>query len=371
MTPPLLPFDPIAATPTVRRSLASPSALVTTIALHPHQTIAHEQTMEVLTSPADHPFVLVVGPGGVGKTSLIALLDNALHYEARADMAADPSLRPAIVVDAPTASTAQYDFVELWVRIIAAAERPPDGVVGHSVLALGKAAAISGARGDRPKDLFRLAVQACRNRGVRTILLDEANHVSVLAGSARAPEQLDKLKDFAKAADVRILLVGAFPVLAVRDISFQVARRIRTVPFLSYDASVKRELAAFRSAASQLLEVMDGLQVSLDDDLVDYLHEGSAGCVGNLRNWLVAAEHHVRRRSRAGNLRAVLAATRLPASSLRQARDEISLGREILAGERRAAPERPYTPPRTASGQLLKPGEAIPVRLEMPELSRA
>jgi len=371
VTPPLLPLDAVAATPTMRRAIATHSALVSTIARHPHQTIAHEQTMEVLTSPADHPFVLVVGPGGVGKTALIALLDNALHYEARDEMAADPSLRPAIVVDAPTASTTQYDFVELWARIIAEAERPPDGVVGQSVLALGKAAALSGARGDRPKDMFRLAVQACRNRGVRTILLDEANHVSVLAGSARAPEQLDKLKDFAKAADVRILFVGAFPLLAVRDISFQLARRIRTVPFLSYDASNERERKAFKSAASQLLDVMDGIDVSLDDDLVDYLHEGSAGCVGNLRNWLVAAEHHVRRNPRARGLRAILKATTLPPSSLRQARDEIALGREILAGERRPAPERPYSPPRTASGQSLKPGEPIPERLQMPEPSVA
>lgn len=371
MTPPLLALDATHATPTFRRAAAAHSPLAATIARHPHLAVTHEQTMEVLTSPADHPFVLVVGPGGVGKTALITLLDNALHFEARADMEADPSLRPAIVVDAPAASTAQFDFVELWVRVIAAAERPPDGVVGLSVLALGKVAALSGARGDRPKDMFRLAVQACRNRGVRTILLDEANHLSVLAGSARAPEQLDKLKDFANAAGVRILLVGAFPVLAFRDISFQVARRIRTVPFLNYDATKTRELAAFRSAASQLLGVMEGVSVALDDELVAYLYEGTAGCVGNLRNWLVQAEHHMRRQARAHDLRAVLKVTAYPGSTLRQAREEIAFGREILIGERRAAPERPYNPPRTASGQVLKPGEGIPVRLKMSETSGA
>lgn len=366
-TPPLLPLDALPVTPSARRSRSAQSALAATVARHPHLTIAHEQTMEVLTSPADHPFVLVVGPGGVGKTALISLLDNALHYEARSEMEADPSFKPAIIVDAPASSTAQFDFVGLWERVIAAAERSPDGVVGDSVLALGKAAAVSGARGDRPKDMFNAAVRACRNRGVRTILLDEANHLSVVAGSARAPEQLDRLKDFAKAAAVRILLVGAFPALAFRDISFQVARRIRTVPLLGYDGSSVRQLAAFKSAASQLLEVMRGVDVVLDDELVAYLHHGSAGCIGNLRNWLVEAEHHMARQPRAHDLRAVLRVTAYPESTLRQARDEIEAGRMMLAGERPAVPERPYSPPRTASGQILKPGEAIPHRLQMPE----
>lgn len=371
MTPPLLPLAAIAALPSMRRPRPVQSQLAATIARHPHLTIAHEQAMEVLTSPADHPFVLVVGPGGVGKTALISLLDNALHYEARAEMEADPSFKPAIIVNAPASSTAQFDFVGLWRRVIAAAERSPEGIIGDSVLALGKTAAISGARGDRPKDMFKAAVRACHNRGVQTILLDEANHLSVVAGSARAPEQLDKLKDFANAAGVRILLVGAFPVLAFRDISFQVARRIRTVPLFGYDATNARQLAAFKSAATQLLEAMHGVDVALDEDLVAYLHRGSAGCVGNLRNWLVQAEHHMTRQARAHDLRSVLKLTAYPESTLRQARDEIEAGRLVFAGERPAAPERPYNPRRTASGQILKPGEATPERLQMPEVSGA
>ncbi|HYK95423.1 MAG TPA: AAA family ATPase [Candidatus Dormibacteraeota bacterium] len=345
--------------------MSEPSALAATIAKHPRLTIALEQTMEVLTSPADHPFVLVVGPGGVGKSQLVQLLDNTLHWEASSLMEADPSFKPCIVVEAPASSTAHFDFLRLWERIIERAEGESRGIIGESSLALGKVAAVNGARGNRETDLFTAAVRACRSRTVQTILLDEANHLSVLAASARAPEQLDKLKDFAKSAGVRILLVGAFPVLAFRDISFQVARRIRTVPFLGYEVTSKRERAGFRAAAAQLLVAMRGEPVSLDDDLAAYLHEGSAGCVGNLRNWLVQAEHHMLRQPKARNLRGVLRVTAYPPGTLRQARQEIEAGKEILAGVRPPVPERPYSPPRTASGQRLKPGEAHPTRLVM------
>lgn len=366
MTPPVLTFDAVAAT-TASPIPAAGSVLATSVVIHPHLTIAHERTMEVLTSPADHPFVLVVGPGGVGKSALIRQIDNALHYEARHEMEADPSLRPAIAVDAPASWTGRFDFVSLWLRIVEAAEGSADRITGESVISLGIPAAVNGFRGDRPKDMYRAAVKACRNRHVRTILLDEANHLSVLAGSARAPEQLDVLKDFAKAAGVRILLVGAFPVLAFRDISFQVARRIRTVPFLGYEASQVRELGGFRIAAQRLLALMPGVDVELDEELLGYLHAGSAGCVGTLRNWLVEAEHHMSRQQAARDFRAVLRVTAYPESTLRQARAEIEFGKQVLAGEVAPKAERKYVAPRTASGQVLKPGEARPVRHEMPE----
>jgi len=369
MTPPVLLHDPIAAVPRLSPipSRGTTSPLASTVVPHPHLRIAHDRTMEVLTSPADHPFVLVVGPGGVGKTALIQTIDNALHYEARHEMALDPSLRPAIRVDAPASWTGQFDFVGLWQRVVEAAEGPADRITGDSVISLGIRAAVNGHRGDRPKDMQRAAVRACVNRGVRTILLDEANHLSVLAGSVRAPDQLDVLKDFANVAGVRILLVGAFPVLAFRDISFQVARRIRTVPFLGYAATVERERKGFRQAAAKLLGLMNGANPELDDDLLEILFTGSAGCVGTLRNWLVEAEHHIARTGTSRDFRAVLRQTGYPESSLRQARAEIEFGNRVLAGEAPPRAERVYVAPRTASGQVLKPGEARPVRHDMPE----
>ncbi len=373
MTPPVLPFDPIRA---VTLSPAVPSGrvtsrLVSSVVVHPRLRIAHDQTMDVLTSPADHPFVLVVGPGGVGKTALVRSIENALAFEARHEMAADLSLRPAIRVDAPASSNGRFDFASLWYRVISAAEGPADRLTGDSVIALGIQAAVNGNRGDRLTDLKRAAVRACVNRGVRTILLDEANHLSVVAGSARAADELEILKDFAMSSGVRILLVGAFPVLAVRDISFQVARRIRTVPFLGYAGTVERDRAGFRGAAAQMLGLIEGIDAELDDALLETLLAGSAGCIGSLRNWLVAAEHHRARTATRNSFAAVLRETAYPPSSLRQARAEIEFGNRVLAGEVPARPERPYAAPTTAGGQSLKPGEARPIRRDMPAADRA
>ncbi len=173
------------------------------------------------------------------------------------------------------------------------------------------------------------------------------------------------LKDFARAAGVRILLVGAFPALAVRDISFQIGRRFRTVPFLGYNAAVAREREAFGKAATAMLELMEGIDVTPDAALIDQLHAGSVGCVGSLRNWLVEAEHHIARAAGRRSLAVALRETAYPASTLRQAIAEIEEGRKMLAGDRPAPVARGYVAPRTASGQALLPGEPRPVRREM------
>jgi len=365
MTPALLPLAPLVPR-RPDRDAGPASALAATVVAHPRLRVAHDRAMEVLTSPADHPFVLVVGPGGVGKTALIRMIDNALAYESREAMRDNPSLRPAIVVDTPASWTGRFNFVALWERIIEAAEAPAiEHLTGDSVISLGVRAGVNNRRGDRAKDMYRLAVRTCRDRGVRTILLDEANHLSVLAGSAHAPEQLDVLKDFAAAAGVRILLVGAFPVLAFRDISFQVARRIRTVPFLGYEAGIERERKAFATAATTMLELMAGVDVTPDEALIDELLSGSVGCIGSLRNWLVEAEHHIGRSGGRSTLAVALRQTAYPASALRQAAAEIESGKRMLAGDGPAKAARAYVPPRTASGQVLLPGEPRPVRLEM------
>lgn len=348
------------------RSARTPGALVRAIVPHPQQRIAHERAMEVLTSPADHPFVIVVGPGGVGKSALLRTIDNALAWEERAAMEADPGYLPAIMVSTPAARRGAFSFTDLWMRVVEGAKAPAiDRVAGDSVVPLGPQVALNGVRGDRERDMRRLAARTVMGRRVRTILLDEANHLSVIAGSSQAVEQLDILKDFAAETGVRFLLAGAFPVLQFRDISLQMARRIRTVPFLPYDAAVKREREAFARTAGHMLDMIDGADGVLDDDRVDELIGGTAGCIGLLRDWLVAAEHHLGRARRTGSFPAALRETAFPRSTLVTARKEIDEGLTQLASDAPLRKTRTYVPPVTSGGQVLKPGEGRPLRRMM------
>lgn len=371
MTPSVLPMAALiepAADPPARLK----TALVSTIITHPTLNIAHDLAMDYLTSPADHPFVMVVGPSGVGKTALLATIDNRLHYESASAMLADPSLRPAIRVDAPASTRGRFDYVALWNRIIVAAEGPADRLTGDSVILLGVRPAISGYRGDRPADMKRAAIRACQNRGVAYILVDEANHLSVMAAGARAADELEVLKDFAMAAGVRILLVGAADVLAFRDLSAQVGRRVRTVPFLAYGDATVGERREFRKVAKSMLEHIDGAALELDEELRQLLFDGSVGCVGMLRNWLVQAEHHHARAQEDLGFRAALEASTYPAPVLRQALEENDqlTARLMADGATGSIPRRraPHSPPTTSSGQQLKPGERRPVRQDFAEV---
>lgn len=129
---------------------------------------------------------------------------------------------------------------------------------------------------------------AVARRGVRAIIIDEAQHLMKVASGAKLLDQLEWLKSMSNTMDVVHVLVGTYDLLDLRNLSSQAARRGHDIHFPRYQFQQEADQIAFQRALRGLLE-----HIPLKNDLQDlmnhwyYFYERSIGCIGVLKDWLV------------------------------------------------------------------------------------
>lgn len=331
------------------------------------------QCREFLNSPSDLAFLFIVGAAGSGKTHLLRLLYRTLLENFADAMARDQDLIPVLFLSAPAPPDGTFRWRAFGQRLFDAARMPARGrpsvprYAGHDPIA-----ARARAYGKTIDDILAEAVLACRDRGVRVVIVDEAGHIASVAHARRYRQQLDVMKGLALDAGVRFVLAGPYDLLDFRDASAQLGRRSRLVHIAPYGQTVPRERTAFARLVRDMLDTI-GLDLRADVDWPVILHAGSLGCVGLLRDWLVEAEHAFHARNGEVTFEECIAEFRRSPGQLREIDAELREGMRRLAADagdatvpRPRARSRPVTP----NGQTLKPGEAKPRRNYGPDLGR-
>lgn len=347
-------------------------ALADTSIRHPLLELALAQCREFLSSPSDLAFLFVVGAAGSGKTHLLRLLYTELLRASAGEMERNPDLIPVLCFSAPAPPDGTFRWRAFGQRLFDEARMPARGrpsqprYGGHDPIA-----ARARAYGKTIDDILAEAVLACRDRGVRIVIVDEAGHIASVAHARRYRQQLDVMKSLALDAGVRFVLAGPYELLDFRDASAQLGRRSRLVHIAPYGRTVQRERTAF----AKLVRDMFGttrLDLRTDVDWPAILHAGSLGCVGILRDWLVDAEHAFHARNGAVTFEECIAEFRRSPGQLREIDAELREGMRRLAADagEDVGPARPRvrSRPVTANGQTLKPGEAKPRRRWGPDL---
>src|SRR5260221_134728 len=109
-------------------------------------------------------------------------------------------------------------------------------------------------------------------------------------GSHSVDEQLEWLKSLTNRTNVLHVLAGPYALFGFRNTMGQLARRGRDIHFQRYHVNDKEERKEFAGAVQYLLE-----RVPLTCDLDAFVKrwrwfaEGSVGCIGILKDWLVDA----------------------------------------------------------------------------------
>jgi hypothetical protein len=348
------------------------TALADTTIRHPLFERALAQCREFLGSPSDLAFLFVVGAAGAGKTHLLRLLYGELLAAAAVDMERDPDLIPVLFFNAPAPVDGTFRWRAFGQKLFDAARMPARGWPSQPrYIAVDPIAVRARAYGKTIDDILAEAVQACRDRGVRVIILDEAGHVASVAHARRYRQQLDVMKSVALEAGVRFVLAGPYELLDFRDASAQLGRRSRLVHIAPYAPGIPRERTAFVALARQMLGLV-GLDLRSDVDWPSILFDGSLGCVGLLRDWLVEAEHACHSRDGASTFEECIAEFRRSPGQLQKISAELREGMQRLAadagGGSAPALAKPRPRPTTLNGQRLKPGEAKPRRRFGPDL---
>jgi hypothetical protein len=137
-------------------------------------------------------------------------------------------------------------------------------------------------------ELRQAMEDALIRRGVRAVVIDEAQHLMQVASGAKLLDQLDWIKSMTNMTGVVHVLVGTYDLLNFRNLSGQVARRGHDIHFPRYQFQHEADRKAFQGALLQLLHHQP-LQADLQALLNHwyYFYERSIGCVGVLKDWLV------------------------------------------------------------------------------------
>ncbi|TMF47313.1 MAG: hypothetical protein E6I32_10030 [Chloroflexi bacterium] len=169
---------------------------------------------------------------------------------------------------------------------------------------------------------------ATARRGVRAVLLDEAQHLLKLSSGIRLIDQLDWLKSMTNVTGVVHVLIGTYELLALRHLNGQAARRGLEIHFPRYQFQHEPDQRAFQGV---LLTLLQQVPLEVDREALlqqwPYFYERSIGCVGVLKDWLVRAVA-----ATLADGQSILTLARLQEYALPEAQCE-SMAMEAAAGE--------------------------------------
>ena len=258
---------------------------------HPLLVEAKDRLMEAIMESAPNSIVIVLGPTGVGKTTLLAKIRQLLGAKAAAEAATESGHLAVVAIEATPPESRTFSWRSHFKRLLLEMNDP---------LVDGKRRLQSADRAPQmmpayPNDRgvtadYHYAVeQALRYRRPSAVLVDEAQHLFALASGRSLEDQFNVLKALANRCNTVHVLCGTYDLLRIRNLSGQLSRRSIDIHFPRYDVAK----AADRRTFGKILQTFaNQMPLPEQPDLTrhwEYLYERSIGCVGILKDWLVKA----------------------------------------------------------------------------------
>lgn len=265
--------------------------------LHPRIELVFNHVMRIIREPGGKQIVIVVGPTGVGKSFLIRWLVSELESEWAKIQHTDPGRIPVAWMEIPAKDTRQPSWGDYYVRALEALE---ERHIEKKVLYADVGVDVKTVDGKKNLVIesasirkYRRALESCiKFRRPLILLLDEA-HQLVNTGGLRIEEQTENLKSIANMTGTLHGLFGTYKILDLLSLdddeeSDQLIRRSTIVHFRRY-VNNEGERFIFDSVVNSFCVNMPFRKVPDLTQHIDYLYERTLGCVGILRDWLVAA----------------------------------------------------------------------------------
>lgn len=258
---------------------------------HPRLLSVKDQLMAALKSAAPGSLILVLGPTGVGKTTLRRNIEQLLTSELMPELRSDPSRLPFVSASVSASLSGTFNWRHHFARMLREMNEP---LVEDKlpVKRLEQRSEHLRSMADRQVSAYELqhaVEQAIRYRRPAAVFLDEAQHFGKIASGRRLSDQLDVIKSVANLTNTVHVLIGTYELLAFRNLSGQLSRRSLDVHFSRYSCENPDDVAAFKNVLRTFEKQMSPLDGFTLLDCWELMYERSIGCVGILKEWLMRA----------------------------------------------------------------------------------
>lgn len=247
------------------------------------------ETMVLPESGTD--IALLIGPTGVGKSTLSLSLAEQIIKLHQAEMMEDLSFIPVVMISAPSSGENKFSWRIFYIQLGTALIEPimdkkqefrlQDGHMSVKHLTAGST--VAG---------LRMAVEdALRYRRTLLVIIDEAVHLIRTAKGVALAAHMDALKALTvlDGVTLTLALIGSYDLYQLMCLSGQVARRSAIVHFQRYCPGNAEDEKTFKKSVAQLQKYMPLSGIPDLTLISNELMDACVGCVGTLKETLQKA----------------------------------------------------------------------------------
>jgi hypothetical protein len=274
---------------------------------HPQLAQVDMLLMSAIREPAGFAHVLVYGPSGVGKTTMIRQITRRLNgttvdqngFREGGYRNGNVSPMPLLPIETRPPDGGVFNRADYYRTALRLLGEPyyerrmmVDIDAEQTWEKKGRGRSKTAQFNDSP-ELRQALEEAMSKRGVKAVILDEAQHLMKIGSGAsggKLLDQLDWIKSMTNVTGVLHILIGTYELLNFRNLSGQASRRGLDIHFPRYLFQNEQDRQDFQGVLLALLRQVP-LQVDIPALMQHwfYFYERSIGCVGVLKDWLIRA----------------------------------------------------------------------------------
>lgn len=250
------------------------------------------EDMETMVLPeSGTDIALLIGPTGVGKSTLSESLADRIIELHREEMQSDLSFIPVVQLTAPASGEKSFSWRIFYVDLGRALVEPLMDQKQEFRLQDGRMTVHHITNGSTVASL-RMAVEgALGYRRTLLVIIDEAVHLLRHAKGNALAAHMDALKSLTtiKGITLTLALVGSYDLYQLMCLSGQLARRSAIVHFQRYRPGIAEDEKAFQKSLEKLQKYIPLAGMPDLTPLSEPLMQACVGCVGTLKETLQRA----------------------------------------------------------------------------------
>lgn len=260
----------------------------------PHQRLRQAVNSLVLNiqEPADISVFFVVGPAGVGKTTLRLRVEKLLLEAYLSKMLTNPCQIPVAGVEVIPAERGNFSYKDYYLRVLESLDDIwLNSIAEKKNLNLPAKELYQSAYLQRKNsDVVRRTLEkVMQHYQLIALMIDEAQHMLLMASGRQMLHQMNWIKSIANVTGTVHILFGTYELLNCCALSGQVSRRSDDIHLSRYSTHNQEDIAEFRKII-QTFQVHLPLQEQVNlVQKYEYLMDYSIGCTGILKTWLTKA----------------------------------------------------------------------------------